>query len=161
MALNIKNPSPCLCALNGPITTTSNCVKICDIIIPEGPDPCGGTQTVDVTLSDNGHDTTACGSDLITWYVIDFDTTVFESVTITPSGMLTYASKSTTKGSELGCITIQARCGELGGYGGVYVILNNLCNTVNCPGGQLCDPCTGGCVSQDTLITSSVENKDC
>ena len=158
-----QTTNPCLCNPQQVTPSTDcpeecNCLKLCHITLNRNDSnavgPCAATGTLDVTESEYGHDTCACGENALRWSVQAYDTDVFITTSITSAGVLTWVTQGPEAlEKQYGSITLKGCCGELSAYVNVIIGVKDLCNCPECEQCEDCDPCTGVCAEGDVDIT--------
>lgn len=158
--------NPCICPQNispspspTPTPTPCQCLGLCNIVVNATSDaavgPCGAEGTLDLSSSEYGHDTCACGEDPLKWTVEHYDTEIFASASLdVNTGVLTWITmgpESLTK--QYGNIVVKVCCGQLSAYMNVTIGIKDLCNCTGAPPCDECDPCTGLTLSQDIDIS--------
>lgn len=148
--------NPCICSgsvSNPPDPSCPeecNCLTLCNISInalsDTAPEPCGGELILDVTDTEFGHDTCACGDNDLLWYVAYFDPLVFETVTINTAGTsLNATTVATSNSTNYSDIILRAVCGTLSAFVTVTVGIKDMCSLVTCEVDEVCNECTGIC----------------
>lgn len=154
--------NPCICPQNAPSPSPTptptpaacECVVLCNIVVNATSDtavgPCGAEGTLDITASQYGHDTCACGENALVWSVASFDTDIFVTATIdSETGVLTWRTMGPEAfEKQYGTIVVKLCCGQLSAYMHVTIGIKDLCNCSGTPPCDGCDPCTGLTISQ-------------
>lgn len=119
----------------------------------DGPNPCGGTGSVDIS---ENNDYSACSGGI--GYSIVEHSPELGGVSIAPDGLITFTTLITTPSNPEYFITYRAKCDSsiLSATGTVNICTTNLCQGVVCPDGQECESCTGNCV--DTVSDLGLQN---
>jgi len=122
-----------------------DCLIVKDIMYncDDGPAPCGDSLELDLSEY-NDVSASECGA---TYSIRRFDSEGFDSVSITPEGVLTAVSSDNYKRSDDYVIEYKVTtgsCSVLSATGFIYVCMKNPCPQ-EC--GSNCNPCTGGCMT--------------
>lgn len=136
------------------------CLKACSGLIKaqDAVGPCGQSGVTD--LSSISHLTGGCKGPLV-FSLNNYDTEIFNSVTITKAGELTWTTKGSDTVGLYGEICFKIKCeinDDCGGCGilssnGVMTIgIKDLCALNLCEECDVCDPCTGSCVPKDVNV---------
>ena len=128
--------SPCHKPSTNCVLAANYTIRCADSVQP------GGTGQVDVSEDSV---TTICGG--VTWAIVSYDSSFFDSVTISAAGVVEFTISATATPASYGEIVYRVDCTDktYGALGTVQVCARNLCLQVTCPSGQVCDPLTGLC----------------
>lgn len=142
---------PCICCPGGGCSssqpTCSDCLRAASIIVSpsESVTGCGDTGSVDIlSLSDFSICETS-----ITWALVSYDTDAFTDVTLV-DGVLEFTTTNAAVSGTFYEFIGKVHCTGtlLSQYFKVTVPIKNLCYGVVCSEGLVCNPCTGGCISE-------------
>lgn len=133
-----------------PGNTCEDCLRIYSfrILCSSGPVPDPeneeGTLVLDLSLQ---NDISACGESEATYSIFSFDADFWDSVSVTSEGVLTAVSSTEFETQEYSEIVYKVTCneGQLSAYGSVFVCKEDLCASVSCDEGEICNPATGIC----------------
>lgn len=152
-----QTTNPCLCSSSvnppsdPPCPEECNCLKVCNIVVKSTDSravgPCGKLGTLNVMSTEFSHDFCACGATTPSWTVECYDEDIFNTVSISRVGILTWR----TNGQEIldkgyGEIILKVCCGQLSYYTTVIIFIKDLCDCPECNDCEDCDPCTGDCI---------------
>lgn len=162
--MSYTTTNPCLCGGGSTVAPTTSgcpsgqgdCFCFCDIYISGSSDeavpPCGEVGLVD--LLDYTHDFTICEGNDVVFTLHEWDDEFFQSVNITPTGVLEWTILDNPKGF-IGSLVFKASCGKYGDYVNVQIGYENLCAFKSCNAGEICNKCNGNCVP-DPALTGGV-----
>ena len=149
-------PAPCGCNNNVIAVTTTACPEDCldlsQIVIGPSTDsqlPCGASGPVEQldipALPDV--DLSVCSGSL-TWSVVEYDTSIFSSVSINGSGVLSFKFSTLAIPNQIYNITLKVVCSDpvLSAFFVVCITVGDVCFDSVCdPVTEVCDPCTAVC----------------
>ena len=159
-----KPSDPCFCIQSTPSPAPSPCLtgqgecclKVCNAILEctDAVGPCGAAGSFDLSTLD--HITDGCTGSL--QYALEDTDGFFTDVRITRAGILTWVTGGPETVNKYGTIcyriTCQSDCDDcvtLNSLGYITIGVNDLCRNVVCEEEcEVCDPCTGTCVEQET-----------
>ncbi len=151
---------PCGCTPSEVVTPScpsGNCMKAPNITIDplDSVMPCGGTFSIDIgALSDFS----VCSGSVV-WELLSYDDDVFTNVELSSSGVLSGATTTEAKNhvDEFFEFVYKVMCPDsyLSVMRKVRMPIKNGCLTTVCTTGQICNPCTGLCITDapDVILT--------
>lgn len=122
-----------------------NCICFCDVYISPKDSlavPCNTRGNLELDTYDK--DISVCMGNTAKYALMYFDGSFFTDVTLTDDGALTWVPAGGVS-QHTGNIIFKLYCGELAKLVTVTIGRKNLCSSVHCPDGMVCDPCTGLC----------------
>ena len=140
--------------IDPPCPVDKNCVRVPSLLVApsDSVEPCGAAGTLDV-----GAKTTSPTGAILQWTILSADD-IFATATINNLGVISFTFTSEPIGGDFGEIVYAAvdTVSGLGGIGTANIGVKNLCPVINeCNAGEICDYCTGNCVTPtpDVVLT--------
>lgn len=116
---------------------------------------CGQVGTIDFkSLDINTRNSTVCGTDVV--FKLDSWDSGFDWVALN-DGIITYAFKTTALKTACYRIRGQVICPVTGrgDFFEIVVCVKDVCATISCPDGQICDECAEGCIDAGADISTT------
>lgn len=116
--------------------------------------PCGQEGEFDLNdMANAANNVSTCGGSLI-YSIEDWDSDGFEIVTKTGS-VISFVTKTDAVPGQYYTIHFSVKCASKGlsDLGLVRVGIKNMCYGADCTQGQVCNPCTGGCVDETANVS--------
>ena len=120
-----------------------NCLTVKSPILSNFVDPCGDSDTYDITTV---NDYEVCDG-AITYQILSFDTIGLASVTVSSLGVFTIETTNEAEVGQYYEIVYITRCSDpsIGAIGVIRVGIADPCNGVICADGETCNKCSGEC----------------
>lgn len=132
---------------NPPAGNCDDCLIVNSLRLPcdDGPDPCGDTIEIDLSLY---NDLEACDECVPVYSLVSFDADAFTTATVSSVGLLEATTADYYAFNEYPVIRykVDCPCSLLSASGNVYVCFKNPC-PIECH--DSCDPCTGICIEEE------------